>query len=408
MSTLRILTPGLGAVSTTTIAGVELARTGAAAPVGALTEYGHLETGAVSDFVAPLERLAFAAWDPTGVDGLAAAREAGVLSSEHLDVAGPALAAVEPMTAVYDQRWVRRLGELPHVKSGTWMEQAEELIADIHGFLAAGERAVMVWCGSTEAYRPPTEVHATIEDFERALKADDPAIAPSQVYAYAAIRAGIPYANGAPNVSVDVPALTELAVRQGVPIAGKDFKTGQTLIKTILAPGLRARRLGLHGWFSTNILGNRDGLVLDDPDNFRSKEITKLGVLHDLLEPDRHPDLYGDIDHQVRINYYRPRGDQKEGWDTIDLFGWLGYDMQIKVNFQCRDSILAAPVVLDLARLLDWAQRAGQSGVQDWLGFYLKSPMPGPDGRVEHDLFGQERRLYAAMEGLASQTGPFA
>ncbi|MDH3499015.1 MAG: inositol-3-phosphate synthase [Acidimicrobiia bacterium] len=402
MATLRIVTPGLGAVSTTLIAGVELARLGLASPVGSLTEYADVGGSPIRDHVVPINEIAFAAWDPYAVDGFEAAQTAGVLRREHLHAAAPALVAVKPMRAVFDASWARRLEGARHIKQGTWMEQAEELTAEMREFQAAGERVVMVWCGSTEAYREPGPVHATIEDFERGLKAHDPSIAPSQVYAYAAISAGVPYANGAPNISAEVPALVEFAARCGVPIAGKDFKTGQTLMKTILAPGLRARMLGINGWFSTNILGNRDGLVLDEPDNFRSKEVTKLGVLRDLLDPEAHPELYGDIDHQIKINYYRPRGDQKEGWDNIDIFGWLGYDMQIKVDFLCRDSILAAPVVLDLARLLDLAARNARGGPQDWLGFYLKSPMPDATGHVEHNLFEQERILYAAIAELIS------
>ena len=393
MTTLRIVTPGLGAVTTTLIAGVSLSRQGLGLPIGSLSEFAKIDDISVKDHVTPLTNIRFAAWDPYSDDGLEAARKAGVLSNEHIEAAAVDLAAVQPMKAVFDPVWANRLEGADNVKTGTWMEQAEELIAEMRAFQAQGERVVMVWAASTEAYREHGPVHETIEDFERGLKAHDPSIAPSQVYAYAALRAGVPYANGAPNVSVEVPALVELAERTNVPVAGKDFKTGQTLMKTIIAPGIRARMLGINGWFSTNILGNRDGLVLDEPQNFRSKEVTKLGVLHDLLQPDEHPELYGDIDHQIKINYYRPRGDQKEGWDNIDIFGWLGYEMQIKVDFLCRDSILAAPVVLDLARFLDLADRAGRGGTQDWLGFYLKSPMPDATGHVEHDLFRQEQIL---------------
>ena len=283
------------------------------------------------------------------------------------------------------------------------MELADQLIADIEAFRAAGERLVMISCMSTEAYLEPTDVHADLASFERGLKNNDPAISPSQVYAYAAIRAGVPYANGAPSLSVDIPALVEMAEMHGVPIAGKDFKTGQTLMKTILAPGLKSRRLGVRGWFSTNILGNRDGQVLDHPDNFRSKEVSKLGVLDSLLQPEQNPDLYGDITHEVRINYYPPRGDEKEGWDNIDIFGWLNYPMQIKVDFLCRDSILAAPIVLDLARLMDLANRNGRGGVQDFLGYYFKSPQPTVKGeRVEHNLFTQEEILFDAIRKMAA------
>ncbi len=408
MPKLRVLVPGLGAVASTLIAGVALGRRGLAAPFGALSEFAEIDGIPLARRTARLDDIAFAAWDPSGLDGLAAAHKAGVLSAEHIAAAADELAAVQPMTAVFDPRWARRLGDQPHVKSGTWMEQADELVEEIRRFQSAGERVVMIWCGSTEAHRGPGWCHQTVEDFERALKDHHPDIAPSQVYAYAAVKAGVPYANGAPNVSAEVPALIELAHRTGVALAGKDFKTGQTLLKTILAPGLYARRLGIRGWFSTNILGNQDGLVLDEPENFRAKEITKLGVLEDMLRPNENPELYGDLDHQVTINYYRPRGDQKEGWDNIDIFGWLGYDMQIKVDFLCRDSILAAPVVLDLARFLDLAQRAGRSGPQAWLGFYFKSPMPEVDGRVEHNLFAQERALYTALAELIEGPSPAA
>jgi len=401
---LRIVLPGLGAVSTTLMAGVMLSRKGLSRPIGAVTEYGDVDGTPIRDLVTSLDDIRFAAWDPFGEDALTVARNSNVLSDADLAPIADELAAVTPMTAAFDERWVQALEGVTHVKTGTWMEQAEELIEDIDAFRAAGERVVMVWCGSTEAYRPPSAAHFSLADFERALKEHDPTIAPSQVYAYAALRAGIPYANGAPNISVDIPALLELAERQSVPICGKDFKTGQTLIKTVLAPALRARKLGIRGWFSTNILGNRDGLVLDHPDNFRSKEVTKLGVLEELLEPESQPDLYGNIDHAVRINYYPPRGDEKEGWDNIDLFGWLDYPMQIKVNFLCRDSILAAPIVLDLARLLDLAARHGEAGPQDWLGFYFKSPMERSDGHIEHDLFRQETILLEKIRSFMVST----
>ena len=399
---LRILTPGLGAVSTTLMAGVMLSRQGLSKPIGALTEYGDFDGTPIRDLVTPLDDIRFAAWDPFGEDALAVARNSNVLSDADLEPISEELAAIEPMTAVFDSSWVSALEGASHVKTdGTWMDKAEVLIAEMEAFKAAGECVVMVWCASTEAYRPAKAIHLSLADFERAMKENDPGVAPSQVYAYAALRAGVPYANGAPNVSVEVPALMELAERQGVPICGKDFKTGQTLMKTVIAPGLRSRKLGIRGWFSTNILGNRDGLVLDDPENFRSKEVTKLGVLEDLLQPETQPDLYGNIDHAVRINYYPPRGDDKEGWDNIDLFGWLNYPMQLKVNFLCRDSILAAPIVLDLARLLDLAGRTGQAGAQDWLGYYFKSPMEDKDGHVEHDLFRQETTLLNKIAELA-------
>ena len=399
---LRILTPGLGAVSTTLMAGVMLCRKGLSKPIGALTEYGDVDGAPIRDLVVSLDDILFAAWDPFGQDALTVAREANVLSDADLEPIAEELAAIKPMTAVFDSSWVSALEGASHVKSeGTWMDKAEELIAEIETFKAAGERVVMVWCASTEAYHPAKAIHFSLADFERALKEDDPGIAPSQVYAYAALRARVPYANGAPNVSVEVPALMELAEVQGVPICGKDFKTGQTLMKTVIAPALRSRKLGIRGWFSTNILGNRDGLVLDDPENFRSKEVTKLGVLEDLLQPETQPDLYGNMDHVVRINYYPPRGDDKEGWDNIDLFGWLNYPMQLKVNFLCRDSILAAPLVLDLARLLDLASRTGQGGSQDWFGYYFKSPMEDPSGHVEHDLLAQEAILLNKIAEMA-------
>lgn len=400
---LRILTPGLGAVSTTLMAGVMLSRKGLSKPVGALTEYGDIDGTPIRDLVTGLDDIHFAAWDPFGQDALSVARESSVLSDKDLKPIADELAAIAPMTAVFDATWVKALEGASHVKSGTWMDQAEELIAEMEAFKAAGERVVMVWCASTEAYRAPKAIHFNVADFERAMKENDPAVAPSQVYAYAAIRAGVPYANGAPNISVEVPALLELAERQNVPICGKDFKTGQTLIKTVIAPAMKSRKLGIRGWFSTNILGNRDGLVLDHPDNFKSKEVTKLGVLEDLLQPETQPDLYGNIDHAVRINYYPPRGDDKEGWDNIDLFGWLDYPMQLKVNFLCRDSILAAPIVLDLARLLDVASRAGEGGTQDWLGYYFKSPMEDETGHVEHDLFAQERILLEKVAEMTAQ-----
>jgi myo-inositol-1-phosphate synthase len=399
---LRILTPGLGAVSTTLMAGVMLSRMGLSKPIGALTEYADIDGTPIRDLVVSLDDIRFAAWDPFGQDALTVARESNVLSDKDLEPIAEELAAIKPMTAVFDASWVSALEGASHVKTeGTWMDKAAELIAEMGAFKAAGERTVMVWCASTEAYRPAKAIHFSLADFERAMKENDPGIAPSQVYAYAALRAGVPYANGAPNVSVEVPALMELAERQGVPICGKDFKTGQTLMKTVIAPGLKSRKLGIRGWFSTNILGNRDGLVLDDPENFRSKEVTKLGVLEDLLQPETQPDLYGNIDHAVRINYYPPRGDEKEGWDNIDLFGWLNYPMQIKVNFLCRDSILAAPLVLDLARLLDLAGRTGQGGTQDWLGYYFKSPMEDEVGHVEHDLFVQESILLNKVAEMA-------
>ncbi len=401
-SKLRILTPGLGAVSTTLMAGVLLTRKGLAKPVGALTEYAEVGGVPMNQYLAALDDIDFGAWDIFDESAYEVAERSKVLSAEHLAVVADELREIRPKPGVFDPTWVKALADANHTKRGdNLMELADQLSADIESFRLCGERLVMVWCGSTEAYLEAQPVHKDLAAFERGLKENDPAIAPSQVYAYAAIRCGVPFANGAPNLSVDIPALVEMAEAHGVPIAGKDFKTGQTLMKTILAPGLKSRRLGVKGWFSTNILGNRDGAVLDHPDNFRTKEVSKLGVLESLLEPDRHPDLYGDITHEVRINYYPPRGDDKEGWDNIDIFGWLDYPMQIKVDFLCRDSILAAPIVLDLARLMDLANRKGRGGVQDWLGFYFKDPMTVTAGSVPvHDLFEQELRLMETVAKL--------
>ena len=402
---LGILTPGMGAVASTAYAGVIAARLGLAVPIGSLTQMAHIRLGQrtegrnplIRDFVplASLDDIVFGGWDPISPNALEAARTAGVLSSEDLNPLSAELEGIVAMDAVFDQRWVKRLDGV-RVKTGTskW-DLAQQLMADIERFKVENEcdRMVMVWCGSTEAYQEPTPVQDTIESFEAGLKADDPNIAPSQIYAYAALASGVPFANGAPNLSIDLPVMEQLAAQNGVPITGKDFKTGQTLMKTILAPGLKARMLGLRGWFSVNILGNRDGEVLDDPENFKTKETSKLGVLDSILQPDVYPELYGNVDHVVRINYYPPRGDNKEGWDAIDIFGWMGYPMQIKVDFMCRDSILAAPIVLDLALFLDLAQRAGQSGVQEWLSFYWKAPQSTTDAGPEHDIFIQQLKL---------------
>ena len=402
---LLVLTPGMGAVATTFVAGVEMIRRGQSKPIGSLTQMQTVRLGArsedrlplIRDFcgLAPLADLEFGGWDVKDADAFDAATHAGVIDAHELAPHEAFLRSVRPMTAAFDQAYVRRL-DGPNVKPTTSKrELAEALRQDVRDRLAAtgASRAVMVWCGSTEVYTRPSACHETPEAFERGLDADDPAIAPSQLYAYAAIMEGVPYANGAPNLSADVPALEQLALEKGVPLAGKDFKTGQTLMKTILAPGFKARMLGIQGWFSTNILGNRDGEILDDADSFRAKEVTKTGVLDAILQPDRYPDLYRDLYHKVRINYYPPRGDAKEGWDNIDIFGWLGYKMQIKVDFLCRDSILAAPIVLDLALFLDLAARAGRSGVQEWLSFYFKSPHVEEGHVPEHDLFIQHVRL---------------
>ncbi|MEM7275496.1 MAG: inositol-3-phosphate synthase [Actinomycetota bacterium] len=408
--TLGVLLPGLGAVASTFIAGVLAARNGQTAPIGSLSQLGRLPAAApdgdevpITDAVpiAGLDDLVFGGWDPISANGLEAATTAGVLNDRDLGAISGELESVVAMDAVFDQRWVKRLdGHRVKTETTKW-DQALALIDDIERFRVDNDcdRLVMVWCGSTEAYQEPSEVHATVRSFEEGLKADDDNISPSQIYAYAALQAGVPFANGAPNLSVDLPCMLELAADRGVPIAGKDFKTGQTLMKTLIAPGLRARMLGLRGWYSTNILGNRDGEVLDDPDNFRTKEASKLGVLETILEPEANPELYGEIDHVVRINYYPPRGDNKEGWDAIDIFGWMGYPMEIKVDFSCRDSILAAPLVLDLVLFLDLAARAGWSGVQDWLGFYFKAPQTSSGAEADHDLFHQHDRL---LETLAT------
>ena len=402
---LGVLTPGLGAVATTFIAGVIAARQGLAAPIGSVSRMAHIRLGKreegrnplIRDFVplADLDDLVFGGWDPISSNVLEAARTCGVLDEKDIAPVSSELEGIVAMDAVFDNRWVKKLdGQRVKNLDSKW-DQAQALMADIEKFRVDNEcdRLIMVWCGSTEAFQEASAVHESVDSFEAGLKSNDENIAPSQIYAYASIMSGVPFANGAPNLALDIPCMVELAKSRGVPVAGKDFKTGQTLMKTLLAPGLKARMLGLRGWFSTNILGNRDGEVLDDPDNFKTKEVSKLGVLDTILQPDSYPDLYGDIDHVVRINYYPPRGDNKEGWDNIDIFGWLGYPMQIKVDFLCRDSILAAPIVLDLALFLDLAARADQSGVQEWLSFYLKAPQASTDAGPEHDIFIQQTKL---------------
>ena len=403
---LGILCPGMGAVATTFMAGVIAIRKGIGKPIGSLTQLGHIRLGkrtdnnspAIKDYVslAKLDDIVFGGWDIFPENAYQAALKAGVLDKhDHLEPIKAELEAIKPMTAVFEQAYVKKLNG-PNVKKGSSkMDLARQLQDDIKSFKEKNgcDRLVAVWCGSTEVYRTPGDVHSSLAKFEAGLEASSDDIAPSQIYAYACLKMGVPYANGAPNLSVDTPALMELARKQNLPIAGKDFKTGQTLLKTVLAPMFKARMLGLEGWYSTNILGNRDGEVLDDPESFKSKEVTKLGVIDHILQPQIYPDLYGNISHVVRINYYPPRGDNKEGWDNIDIKGWLGYPMQIKVNFLCRDSILAAPIVLDLALFMDFAQRAGMSGVQEWLSFYWKSPMT-PEGLYpEHDLFIQLMKL---------------
>ena len=403
---LGVLLPGMGAVATTVVAGVMASRKGLSRPIGSMTQMGHIRLGKrtdgrsplVRDFVplTPMEDLVFGGWDPYSEDAYSAAMRAGVLEPNLLESVGDEMRSIKPMKAVFDGTWVTRLENTDHIATyDSHLEAVERLVEDIEGFRQENrcERLVMVWCGSTEAYEEPSEVHQSLAAFEDGLRRNDPAIAPSQLYAYAALTTGVPFANGAPNLTVDFPAMVELAGREGVPICGKDFKTGQTLMKTILAPGLKTRSLGIHGWFSTNILGNRDGEVLDAPENFRSKEVSKLGVLETILQPEINPELYGDLYHKVRINYYPPRGDDKEGWDAIDIFGWLGYKMQIKVDFLCKDSILAAPLVLDLALFLDLASRAGKSGIQEWLSFYFKSPQTPPGLYPEHDIFIQQKKL---------------
>jgi myo-inositol-1-phosphate synthase len=400
-----ILLVGLGAVSTTTIAGVMAVRKGIAKPIGSLSEMGTVRLGkrtegrspAIRDFVplAGLDNLVFGGWDIFGDDCYEAARTAGVLDVGLLDQIKGELSAVKPMPAVFDRQYVKRL-DGPNVKKGkNKKDLAEQVIDDIRRFKSQHklDRVVLLWCGSTEVFMTESEAHQTIDGFERALEKNDPAIPSSMVYAYAAIREGLAYANAAPNLSADIPALLALAQKTGSPVCGKDLKTGQTLMKTIIAPGLKARLLGVKGWYSTNILGNRDGEVLDDPESFKTKEESKKSVLDYILQPNLYPELYGDLHHVVRINYYPPRGDNKEGWDNIDLFGWLGYPMQLKINFLCRDSILAAPIVLDVALFLDLAKRAGFSGIQEWLSFYFKSPMHAPEIYPEHDVFIQLMKL---------------
>jgi myo-inositol-1-phosphate synthase len=412
---LAILLPGLGAVSTTFIAGVEAIRKGLAKPIGSLTQMGTIRLGKrtekrspmIKDFVplAELSDLSFAAWDIFEDDAYQSARNAGVLEVPLLDQLRSDLEAVRPMKAVFDQNYVKRLHGT-HVKTGkSTMDLAEQLMEDIREVkrTTGASRAVMVWCGSTETYLEKSPVHQDLDSFEKGLKESAADIAPSMIYAYAALKSGVPYANGAPNLTVDVPALTHLAYERGVPIGGKDFKTGQTLVKTILAPGLKARMLGLSGWFSSNILGNRDGEVLDDPGSFKTKEESKLSVLEYILQPELYPDLYGSFYHKVRIHYYPPRGDNKEGWDNIDIFGWLGYPMQIKIDFLCRDSILAAPIVLDLVLFMDLAQRSGMHGIQEWLSFYFKSPMVAPGLYPEHDLFIQLMKLKNTLRYLQGE-----
>jgi len=412
---LGVLTPGMGAVSTTLMAGVELVRQGESVPVGSLTQMGTIRLGKrtesrvpkIKEFVrlAGLDDLVFGGWDIYTDNAFQAASNAGVLNPQDLAKAEKFLKGLKPMKAAFDRNYVKNI-DGPNVKKGkTKFDLAEQIREDIRDFKKKNklDRLVMVWCGSTEIFMKPEDVHRDMASFEKAMKSNHPAIAPSMLYAYAAISEGVPYANGAPNLTADVPALLNYAKEKDVPIAGKDFKTGQTLMKTILSPGLKSRMLGLRGWFSTNILGNRDGEVLDDPGSFKTKEESKLGALEYILQPKIYPELYGNFHHMVRINYYPPSGDNKEGWDNIDIFGWLGYPMQIKVDFLCRDSILAAPIVLDLVLFLDLAKRAGMRGIQEWLSFYFKSPMCAPELYPEHDLFIQLMKLKNTLRWMMGE-----
>ncbi|HUX66765.1 MAG TPA: inositol-3-phosphate synthase [Terriglobales bacterium] len=415
---LGVLIPGLGAVSTTFIAGVEAVRQGLAKPIGSLTQMGHIRLGKRTDKRSPLIKeflplaglgdLVFGGWDIYNDDCFQSASNAHVLDKDLLAQVRPLLASIQPMPAVFDKNYVKRLDGPNVKKAASKWDLALKLRDDIRNFKASHncDRLVMIWCGSTEAFRAPGPVHASLDAFEAGLKASHPDISPSMIYAFAALSEGVPYANGAPNLSNDIAALLALSKQNNAPICGKDFKTGQTLMKTILAPGLKARMLGLSGWFSTNILGNRDGEVLDDPESFKSKEESKLSVLEHILQPELYPDLYRDFYHKVRINYYPPRGDNKEGWDNIDIFGWLGYPMQIKVDFLCRDSILAAPIVLDLVLLMDLAQRTPSLrglGIQEWLSFYFKSPLTPPGLYPEHDLFIQSMKLKNTMRHIQGE-----
>jgi myo-inositol-1-phosphate synthase len=414
---LGILTVGLGAVSTTLIGGVEAVRRGIAKPIGSVTQMATIRLGQRTEKRAPLIRdfvpltklddVRFGGWDVFQDDCYKAAQVAQVLSKEHLDELRPFLERIQPMSAVFDPRYVKKLrGDITNVKDGkNLMDKAEAVMRDLDTFADQNQcdRLVVVWAASTEAYLEEKPAHKDLASFEKALKENAPDIAPSMVYAYACLKKGVPFANGAPNLTVDIPAMLELADKTNTPISGKDFKTGQTLMKTIIAPGLKARMLGLSGWFSTNILGNRDGEVLDDPESFKTKEVSKLGVLDFILQPETYPDLYKDFYHKVRINYYPPRGDAKEGWDNLDIFGWLGYPMQIKIDFLCRDSILAAPVALDLALFSDLAKRAELKGIQEWLSFFYKSPIHAKGLYPEHDLFIQQTKLKNTLRYLMGE-----
>src|SRR5262244_3183320 len=412
---LGVMIPGRGAVATTIMAGVEAVCPKIAEPIGSLTQMGTIRLGKrtegrspkINKFVplAGLKDLVFTGWDIFEEDAYESAIHAGVLEKDLLNQIKPFLRSIKPRKAVFDRNYVKKL-DGKHVKKGkNKRDLAEQLRADIRDFKkkSGADRLVMIWCGSTEIFLQPGEVHASLEAFERGLETNDENIAPSMIYAYAALMEGVPFANGAPNLTVDIPVMHELSKRNHAPIAGKDFKTGQTLMKTILAPGFKARILGMSGWFSTNILGNRDGEVLEDPGSFKTKEESKLSVLEHILQPDLYPELYDKFSHVVRINYYPPRGDNKEGWDNIDIVGWMGYPMQIKVNFLCRDSILAAPIVLDLALFSDLASRAGMGGIQEWLSFYFKSPQAAQGLSPEHDLFIQQTKLKNTLRHLMGE-----
>jgi len=412
---LGVLIPGIGAVSTTFMAGVEAVKRGLGVPVGSLTQLATVRLGKrteartpmIKDFVplAGLDDLVFGGWDIFEDTAYQAATNAKVLEPSLLEQVREPLEKIKPMKAVFDHEYIKRIDGPNVKKGGTKMDKAQMLMDDIREFQKSTgvARTIMIWCASTEVFHRPSEVHQTLKNFEAGMMKDDPEIAPSQIYAYAALKMGVPFANGAPNLTTDTPALLDLARENNLPVCGKDFKTGQTFMKTLLAPGFKARMLGMNGWFSTNILGNRDGEVLEDPGSFKSKEETKLSVLDQILQPKLYPQLYGDLYHAVRINYYPPRGDQKEGWDNIDIFGWLGYPMQIKVDFLCRDSILAAPLVLDLVLFMDLAQRAGMRGIQEWLSFYFKAPMHAPGLYPEHDIFIQLMKLKNTLRWMKGE-----
>ena len=411
---LGVVLVGLGAISTTFIAGLDAIKNGRTKPFGSLTQMGTIRLGKrtennspkVKDFLplASIDDIVIGAWDIFEDDAYTAAKKAGVLTPTDLEAAKNALTAIKPWSGAFSRDWIKNL-DGTHIKKGNYRNKIDELQNDIQNFQKANglSRVVMVWCASTETFAKPTDVHASLANFEKGLDNNDPSIAPSMLYAYAALKLGIPFINGAPNLTVDIPAMQELANEYNVPVCGKDYKTGQTLMKTIISPGIRSRLLGLSGWFSTNILGNRDGEVLDDPGSFKTKEESKLSVLDTILQPELNPDLYGNIYHKVRINYYPPRGDEKEGWDNIDIFGWMGYPMQMKIDFLCRDSILASPLVLDLALLSDFAKRCNLRGTQEWLSFYFKSPMTAKGLYPEHNLFIQEMKLKNTLRYLMGE-----